>query len=176
MKNLGVVLIALAVATGFTSTAVAGAAIVHEFGCRSSLCVINENYGGSPRIFGLAAKEALREHVKIRINGTCGSACVIFASQARRNVCLTENARMEIHRGEVVAIYDLSGKAISFSTPAGLAIRMDPPPGYRTEITRFTPDYGDDVNAWAFRENKMPYDGAYTMTRAEALRFWKPCH
>ena len=124
------------------------------FKCSGLQCTIENNPGGSPVVFEAAAYETLRRNVKVRITGECASACVIFASKARRNVCVTETAKMMLHRGTARRAYVYAANI---------------------EATYFTPDYGSDITEWALSEGKMPYDTFYTMTRAEMLRFWKPC-
>jgi len=146
------------------------------FNCTSTrLCVIQKDGGGIPFLYELAAQEVIRRRISIRIEGACASACVIFASRARAYACVTKGARMMLHHGTKTDVYTPSGKMVDLDSYESIKIYLDPPPGYRVERTFFTPDYGDDINAWALRENKMPYDGLYTMTRNEMLRYWRSC-
>lgn len=127
------------------------------FSCSRPRCTIEKNPGGNPALFEIAAAEAIRKKVKVKITGMCASACVIFASKARKNVCVADGAKMMLHRGTRTDFYSTAGI------------------GSRAESTYFTPDYGDDITAWALDEGKLPYDSLYTMTRPEMLRFWKAC-
>lgn len=144
-------------------------------GCKKNPCVIKENLGGHPRMYEAAARELLRKGWRLIVDGRCYSGCVILASFARKNVCLTERARMALHRGTLRNVYEPFGKMVDTGNIHSVKLYFSPPLGYRAEMTFFTPDYGDDINAWAFRENKMPWEGVYVMTPQEALHFFKPC-
>jgi len=139
------------------------------------VCVVQDNEGGIPLLFEHAAREVLKHGIRVRIRGNCPSSCVIFTSIARGNVCLEAGAVMKIHRGTMYAVFEPFGKEVDISTDAGLEIVENPPIFYRRETAYFTPNYGSDINAWALRENKMVYDGMYTMTPKEAAQFWKSC-
>lgn len=70
--------------------------------CRGETCVISSNPGGNVRQFLAAASEVLRGAKRmIVIDGTCASACVIFADVARERVCITRKARFAFHKATV---------------------------------------------------------------------------
>lgn len=145
------------------------------FKCADRECVIRGNSGGNPFLFADAAKETLRKGMRIKVDGHCYSGCVLFASWARKNVCVTERARMGLHYGSTTTLYERFGKQIDPTTELGLHTLRTTPLGYREETLYFVPNYGDDINEWALENHKMPYEGLYVMTRPEALKFWKPC-
>src|SRR3989344_2784524 len=167
-------ILALLLSSTIPSPAAPKTPMDHVFGCKGKTCVIRENNGGNPKHFIAAAEDALLRGVKTRVDGPCFSGCVIFASYARKKVCITAKARIGLHRGRSGTLYEPLGKVVP-PDPKNAKIFDRPPPGYRIEMTRFTPDYGDDIVRWAAIENnKMPFDGLYIMTQQEALHFWKP--
>ena len=146
------------------------------FGCTSTKeCVITMNEGGVLLLFHDAADEVRKYGTRVIVDGPCISACVLFASIARENVCVTRNAKMLIHLVAVKHVFDQSGKEI---TPLDdIRAFFLPPPEYRVEYEYETPDYGRDINEWAARENKIPLNPKklYTLTQQEMLMFWHPC-
>lgn len=142
----------------------------------NTACVIKENGGGIVFFYQEAAKEALEENLQIQIQGECYSACVVFASMARKNVCVAQGAKIGLHHGTERHVYTPFGTELEIRDQKSLDLYMAPPPGYRVEYVYVVVDYGNDINEWAFRENKMPYGSdLYVMTYAEALKFWRPC-
>lgn len=64
----------------------------------SEECIIRHNPGGFGLLFVWAAWSVNRHERTIVIDGTCASACAIFADKARTNVCITPRARFLFHK------------------------------------------------------------------------------
>jgi hypothetical protein len=146
-------------------------------GCTGETCVIQMNRGGFIRDFHWAARQVLLRNIKVSIDGPCQSSCTIFASLARKNVCLTQNAEMGIHMGYINFVFDPDGKAVDLAgSHEGRLIFGNLPKGYRLERLPVHLDYGKDINAWAEAHGKMAsHTSMYTLTHEEALMFWVPC-
>jgi len=141
----------------------------------NNVCVIKRNYGGELGLFAGAVVYARMVNMHVVVDGPCASGCVVFASAMRPNVCVTQNAKMMIHLGTIRRVFDSSDKEVD---PAVDQDRYwNPHWGDRVVYEPFLPPYGDDINAWALSNNKIPGSPryAYTLTRDEMLKFWKPC-
>jgi hypothetical protein len=142
-------------------------------------CVIRENHGGIEVMHTWAAEEALEKGIHCVIDGECSSACVVFASKARANVCLTKRAQIGIHYGYTHRVFDPSGEELKPGTARWKNVYFAEvlPPGYHKEIVYYVPDYGKDITAWALAENKMPKDEAdmYFLSDHEADKYWTRC-
>ena len=92
----------------------------YAFKCEEMLCVVRDNPGGIIVAYEWAATEARIRGVRIRIDGFCASACVIFASRVRENVCITPNARIGLHMAHMKQVFDRSGKPVTLDTDIGV--------------------------------------------------------
>jgi len=151
--------------------------VSYLFKCTGKTCTINENGGGLLWTFELAAKQALARKLKVRINGKCSSGCVVFASRVWKYACVTPNAKMGVHKGRYVQLFDPAGVQLDLGIESNVEKYMSPPQGYRVVgLGYFDVDYGKDINVWAKKHNKMPAStDVYVMTHEEALQFWRPC-
>lgn len=146
------------------------------FDCDSTTeCTIDYNEGGASAYFWAAAMQAKQTGTRIRVNGPCASACVIFASFARPNVCVTKNARMKIHLGSIIRYLDDEGHEYApEEVPTDNELAQM---GLHKEVEVKIPSYGEDIVEWATREKKISKDPKvfYTMTHKEMLFFWPAC-
>jgi len=141
----------------------------------TTTCTITKNLGGVPYLFKKTAEEVLGNNTKVVIDGPCYSACVIFASYARKNACLTVRARMLIHLGSQQHDYDIWGREIK--PYGGIMPQLDPPFVYAVKFTYFMPNYGADIDTWALKYHKISSDPNmfYSLTKDELGMFWRPC-
>ncbi len=150
--------------------------LMAKLGCGDEVCVVSDNRGGIPIMYRWAAERVLEKGTKVRIEGVCYSACVIFASIAKENVCITHEARMGIHMGRRRAYFNARNEEVDITTIPGIEYFMPPPKGIEARLVDYTPLYGDDINEWALKNNKMPRSmEMYVMTHEEALQFWRLC-
>ena len=145
------------------------------FGCTGRVCVVHANFGGDEEEFLYAAKEIKQKNVLIKIEGPCASGCVSAAGHEPKNFCLGKKAEMSIHRGMHPRIYEQFGKEVFSDKVAAKTYPFEAPAGHRLEIEFSAPDYGSGITKWALRENKLPHEGVYTLTKKEASRYWKRC-
>jgi hypothetical protein len=126
--------------------------------CRGETCVISSNPGGNVRQFLAAASEILDGAKRmVVIDGTCASACVIFADVARERVCITRKARFAFH------------KATVFRAEQGRS-------GERMRaVARRDPVHSRDIAAWVHRNGGFPVNGMRVMNNREAGQFWRRC-
>jgi len=123
-------------------------------GCKKDPCVVNHNVGGWIHEFVEAARlvnQGARTIVKI--NGTCLSACAIFADLARYRVCITPNARFGFHQ----AFYE------------------DRDTGVVDENSYFDQPQSQDIDQWVRSHGGYPRNGYRFMKYNEALKFWNKC-
>jgi hypothetical protein len=176
MRRIWLPVLAALVSIGATEIIQTDNILQTLFKCTGRTCVIRENLGGIPFLYALAAHKVRKDGIRVRVDGRCSSACVIFASVARKNVCITKNARMGIHQGRASDLYDPKGVKVDMEMEGYAGLYFNPPPGYEVREHYFIPQYGTDINEWALREGKMPATvETYVMTHEEALRFWRPC-
>lgn len=169
-------LLALLVTLVSISTARAADLMRDLFGCRSNdVCVIRFSDGGDVHSFEQAVREARILGTRIIIDGQCRSACVIFASEVRDQVCLTPHARMMVHRGYRWRVYGPDMVEIPY--PDNLPIIKYRPFGYLVIGATYEPHYGHDINGWARANNALhPNPLIYTtIPWGQALQFWKAC-
>lgn len=146
-----------------------------KYDCGDDVCIVRENYGGTPLLHRWAAERVLEKGTQVRIEGICYSACVIFASMARTNVCITGDAKMGIHLGIRQVYYNEKHEKVDITSIPNFEWGRPPPKGFYARDEYFTPKYGDDIIAWADQHGKMTGDEMYVMTHEEALQFWRPC-
>ncbi len=141
----------------------------------TTMCTITKNLGGVPYLFKKTAEEVLGNNTKVVIDGPCYSACVIFASYARKNVCLTKHAKMLIHYGNQRHVYDAQGQELGPYDDLMLQFAM--PSALTVKYTYFMPDYGADINEWALKYQKVPSDPKkfYSLKKRELRKFWRRC-
>ncbi len=147
------------------------------FGCNVSdrVCVIGKtNAGGFISYFDDAADEVNASGVSVVIDALCESSCVRFAYRIRSRVCLTERARMLIHRFTDVYLYDRWGHVF---WPRGDIESSPVPHGYRKAYVPIDTSYGQGIDEWADAEGKIAPDPdvMYLMTRGEESQFWPMC-
>jgi hypothetical protein len=124
-------------------------------GCSGNPCVVKYNPGGEVSSFKAAAREIKRTGTRVIIDGPCYSACAILADQARKNVCVTSNARIGFHKGYVLAQPAAGG-------PAYL-------------VKRFNPSHSRDISRWVTRNGGFPSKGFRVMGSGTAGKIWKRC-
>jgi hypothetical protein len=147
-----------------------------EYDCGDDVCIVRENRGGIPIMHRWAAERVLEKGTKVRIEGICNSACVIFASIARANVCITPDAKIGIHMGMRRAYFNTNNEEVDITKLPGFEYFLPPPKGIEARYLDYVPKYGDDINVWAIKNNKLPPSTEiYVMTYEEALQFWNPC-
>jgi hypothetical protein len=131
------------------------ASIETVLGCSGNPCVVRSNPGGDVAQFRAAAHEIKRTGTRVIIDGPCYSACAILADIARRNVCVTKNAKFGFHQGYIVAQAQNSGKYYL--------------------LGRFKPPHSRDVNSWVSKNGGYPKKGYRMMSSKSAGRIWKRC-
>ncbi|TSC63807.1 MAG: hypothetical protein G01um101491_452 [Parcubacteria group bacterium Gr01-1014_91] len=112
---------------------------------------IVDSGGGSVWVFAYAAREILRMGRHVRIDGSCDSACALFADLARPNVCITDRAVFGFHQLTITA------------GPAGATETREPPPA------------SPDIKAWVDARGGFPSEGLLVMNANEAIAFWPLC-
>ncbi len=82
--------------------------VAQAFGDCGDPCVVRFSPGGPNDIFTEAAK-AVNDGGKkmVVIDGTCVSACTIFADKARPHVCVTENAVFAFHLARINFVFPI---------------------------------------------------------------------
>ncbi len=147
------VLLAIAAAP---APAHAGRFLEATLGCTDKVCVVGDNMGGDLANYLGAAREALREHTQIVINGWCVSACSLVADKVRPHVCITSNAQFGFHK-----TWDL-------------VIRRDGEefyaPGRHNKLI-----YTRALQRWIEKKGGEPRTGLLTMSNEEAGAFWPRC-
>jgi hypothetical protein len=125
-------------------------------GCTGDVCVVADNMGGDLLNYLMAAREALKEHKQIVIDGWCVSACSIVADRIRSHVCITSNARFGFHK------------------TWALVLRSDGPayskPGFHKSWT-----YTPALQRWINKKGGEPVNGLLVMSSDEAAAFWPRC-
>lgn len=135
----------------------AGPFLENTLGCTGDVCVVGDNMGGDLLNYLGAAREALREHKQIVIDGWCVSACSIVADRIRSHVCITSNARFGFHKTWALVIRS-DGAAYS-------------KPGFHKSWT-----YTPALQRWINKKGGEPANGLLVMSNQDAGAFWPRCH
>lgn len=158
MQKLGQiisVLLTLLFAVG-AAPAHAGRFLEATLGCSGKVCVVGDNMGGDLQNYLGAAREALREHTQIVIDGWCVSACSLVADRVRPHVCITSNARFGFHKTWDLVIRSDGEEFYS--------------PGHHKELI-----YTHALQRWINKKGGEPARGLLTMSNEEAGAFWPRC-
>jgi hypothetical protein len=123
--------------------------------CEGNPCRVRFNAGGEIGAFRAAARAIRKSGRRVVIDGPCLSACAILADQARRNVCVTANARFGFHQGYIVARPRGGGSAFL--------------------VGRFAPSHSRDIAGWVKRNGGYPSRGWRVMGAPTAQRIWRRC-
>ena len=151
LMGLAVILaICLMSATGIRADTVSSV-----LGCSGDPCVVTNNPGGDVNAFKAAAREIKRTGQRVVIDGPCHSACAVLADIARKNVCVTKNAKFGFHQGYVVA-----------QAPSGGPLYL---------MGRFKPSHSRDIARWVSKHGGYPKTGYRLMGNTSAGRIWKRC-
>lgn len=134
----------------------AGPFLESMLGCTGDVCVVRDNMGGDLLNYLMAAREALKEHKQIVIDGWCVSACSIVADRVRSLVCITPNARFGFHKTWALVLRS-DGAAYS-------------KPGFHKSWT-----YTPALQRWINKKGGEPVSGLLVMSSAEAGAFWPRC-
>lgn len=127
--------------------------------------VIQENGGGSVKMFQRAAVEALQGKVaRVIIDGPCWSSCAIFADQARDLVCITSKAMFGFHmiRNWSESLQILGPKNTQPAKGAYILYYSEPPQSLAVE-------------EWVLSHGGYPRDTFLEMRYADARHFWRTC-
>lgn len=130
-----------------------------------SVCTISFSPGGVIKEYLDQVRTIKRDHVTLRIDGPCISACTMVADKARSNVCITPNATLQFHQG--IAEYG------------------DPETHTVVRKERFDPSeyYSADINGWVAAHGGFPgkdtspeeMRALLVMSFDEAKHFFKVC-
>jgi hypothetical protein len=127
------------------------------FGCRASLCVIKDNVGGGLMEFALAAKAASYMKMRFVVDGTCSSACALFADIARARVCIGPEAHLGFHKWARVAWAEGPDGRIPLST------------------TYYEPRENEDLLDLVRANGGFPEKGMNFLPFSAALTIWWSC-
>lgn len=128
------------------------------------VCHIRFSPGGYVDAYLAAAQRIKRQHVMLKIDGECISACTMAADKARPFVCVTPRAVMKFHNG--ISVVNVPNQPVR-------EFRFDPSQYYSADINTWVSEHGGYPGKDMSEQEMSAF---LVMPFEEAKRFYKVCN